>query len=87
MMQVPKNHVQNPPYIPWTPTRDLPKRKTYFKRMAFLTSVRVVLVHQVVKHTSAQVLEKEYEDTLKTQRDIPDFKAGDVLEIRLVREV
>lgn len=40
VVPIPKNHVQNPPYVPWTPTRDLVKRKTYGKRMAFLTSVR-----------------------------------------------
>lgn len=26
----------NPPYIPWTPSDQLKKRKHYFKRMAFL---------------------------------------------------
>lgn len=29
----------NKPYCPWTPTKDLVKKKNYFKRMAFLLQV------------------------------------------------
>lgn len=50
MLRVPKNHVQNAPYIPWSPTRELPKRKTYFKRMAFLTSVRASDLQSMLTH-------------------------------------
>lgn len=30
---------KNPPYIPWTPTDQLQKKKDYFKRMRFLLQV------------------------------------------------
>lgn len=32
----------NPPYVPWTPTKDLAKRKVYRKRMRFLMQVRCI---------------------------------------------
>ena len=59
-------HAQPPP--PWTPTRELKKRKTLPKRMGHLLSV----------------LEKEMEDEARSSGSLPDFKPGDHLELRLV---
>lgn len=52
---------------PWTPTRLLEKRKTLPKRMG----------HMLI------VLEKEKEEEAKAARAFPNFKAGDMLELKL----
>lgn len=54
-------------FPPWTPTKDLPKRKTLPKRMQHLL----------------QVLDREREIEAKSTKRFPDFKAGDVLELKL----
>mmetsp|Transcript_39104 Transcript_39104/g.70028 ORF Transcript_39104/g.70028 Transcript_39104/m.70028 type:complete len:233 (-) Transcript_39104:123-821(-) len=54
---------------PWTPTKELFKRKTYFKRMAYLV----------------QILEEEEAAERLQQKSIPlKFRSGDVLQITLV---
>lgn len=63
-----KPQVNNPPSPPWTPTKDLNKRKTYTKRMGFMM----------------QVLEKETEEKLALERKHPHFTPGDVLQLKLV---
>lgn len=52
---------------PWTPTRLLEKRKTLPKRMG----------HMLL------VLEKEKEEEARAARTYPDFKPGDMLELKL----
>lgn len=52
---------------PWTPTRELVKRKTLMKRMGYMLSI----------------LEKEREAQAIETRKLPDFKPGDVLELKL----
>jgi large subunit ribosomal protein L19 len=58
---------QGPRAPAWTPTNELIKRKTLTKRMGHLLSV----------------LEKEKEKAAAQERNFPDFKAGDVLEVKL----
>ncbi len=58
---------QTQPPPPWTPTRELKKRKTLPKRMGHLLSV----------------LEKEMEEEARSSGSLPDFKPGDHLELRL----
>lgn len=52
---------------PWTPTRELHKRKTLPKRMGHLL----------------QMLEKEKEEESLSQLERPEFGPGDVLELKL----
>lgn len=52
---------------PWTPTRLLEKRKTLPKRMGHML----------------MVLEKEKEEEARAARTFPDFKPGDMLELKL----
>lgn len=52
---------------PWTPTRLLEKRKTLPKRMGHML----------------MVLEKEKEEEARAARAYPDFKAGDMIELKL----
>jgi hypothetical protein len=58
----------NPAYVPWTPSKDLIKRKTYQKRMRYLV----------------QTLEQEQVQQVQQHKKFPDFKAGDILELRMV---
>ncbi|GLC33164.1 hypothetical protein PLESTB_000363700 [Pleodorina starrii] len=55
-------------YTPWTPTRALQRRKHVSKRMGFLM----------------QVLEREQAERVRRARPLPDFRAGDVLEVRMM---
>ncbi|KXZ56262.1 hypothetical protein GPECTOR_1g229 [Gonium pectorale] len=55
-------------YTPWTPTRALQRRKHISKRMAFLV----------------QTLEQEQVQRVDAARPLPDFKAGDILEVRMM---
>ena len=57
----------NPPPPAWTPTRELAKRKTLPKRMGHLL----------------QVLEKEKQETAQSQLQRPEFRSGDLLELKL----
>jgi hypothetical protein len=57
------------PSPPWTPTDQLAKRKVLTKRMGFLL----------------QTLEAERLHDAKRERNFPDFKAGDILSLKLVR--
>lgn len=59
---------KNPSYVPWTASKDLIKRKTYPKRMRFLL----------------QTLEAEKVQEAQQLKKFPDFRAGDVLEVRMV---
>ena len=59
--------IQTQPSPPWTPTRELKKRKTLPKRMGHLLSV----------------LEKEMEEEARSSASFPDFKPGDHIELRL----
>lgn len=56
-----------PPLPPWSPTRELVKRKTLPKRMGHLL----------------QVLEREKQAEAQAARQHPDFSAGDFLELKL----
>lgn len=55
-------------YTPWTPTRALQRRSHISKRMSFLVSV----------------LEREQVQRVSRARPLPDFKAGDVLEVKVM---
>ncbi len=55
-------------YTPWTPTRALQRRSHISKRMSFLVSV----------------LEREQMERVSRARPLPDFKAGDVLEVKVM---
>jgi large subunit ribosomal protein L19 len=55
-------------YTPWTPTRALQRRKHITKRMGFLV----------------QVLEREQIERVRAARPLPDFRAGDILEVRMM---
>lgn len=54
---------------PWTPTSMLVKRKTYQKRSRFLMST----------------LEAEQQQRLASNKQIPKFSSGDILEVQTVR--
>jgi hypothetical protein len=58
----------NPAYIPWTPSKDLIKRKTYQKRMRYLM----------------QTLEQEQTQEQQKLKKFPAFRGGDILELRMV---
>ena len=58
----------NPAYVPWTPSKDLIKRKTYQKRMRHLV----------------QTLEQEQVQQALGHKKFPEFRAGDILELRMV---
>lgn len=55
------------PLPPWTPSRELQKRKVLTKRMGYMM----------------QVLEKEKENEAQAQLARPDFRPGDFLELKL----
>ncbi|KAG2440970.1 hypothetical protein HXX76_003823 [Chlamydomonas incerta] len=55
-------------YTPWTPTRALQRRAHVSRRMGFL-------VH---------VLEREQMERVRAARPLPEFRAGDVLEVRMM---
>ncbi|EFJ47482.1 mitochondrial ribosomal protein L19 [Volvox carteri f. nagariensis] len=55
-------------YTPWTPTRVLQRRKHIRKRMGFLM----------------QILEREQTERIRRARPLPDFRAGDILEVRMM---
>ncbi|KAG2450483.1 hypothetical protein HYH02_004984 [Chlamydomonas schloesseri] len=55
-------------YAPWTPTRALQRRAHVARRMGFLM----------------QVLEREQMQRVRAARPLPDFRAGDVLEVRMM---
>ncbi|KFM23885.1 hypothetical protein F751_6853 [Auxenochlorella protothecoides] len=56
--------------MPWTPTQELLKRKTYTKRMGHML----------------EVLERERVAQIMKERKIPSFGPGAVLELKLVLE-
>eukprot|EP00887_Chlorella_sp_A99_P001358 scaffold8.g1358.t1 len=58
---------QRPALPPWTPTRELVKRKVLTKRMGHLL----------------QVLEREKEEEALRARPVPDFGPGDTVELRM----
>lgn len=60
-------HSQATPLPPWTPSRELQKRKVLTKRMGYLM----------------QALEKEKEIEAQTHLSRPDFGPGDFLELKL----
>ncbi|GFR47168.1 hypothetical protein Agub_g8861 [Astrephomene gubernaculifera] len=55
-------------YTPWTPTRALQRRGHVSKRMGFLM----------------QVLEREQMNRVQEARPLPNFRAGDILEVRMM---
>lgn len=55
-------------YTPWTPTRLLVKKSNYKKRMGFLM----------------QCLDEESVRAVQKQETIPEFSAGDILEVRVI---
>ena len=87
---------------PWTPTKDLAKRKTLTKRMGHLLQVGAWgarrlwwpgagplfcctgCVLSLVVPALPQVLEKQREEEAKREKPLPDFRAGDVIELKLV---
>ena len=78
---------------PWTPTRLLQKRNFLPRRMGHL--MQVCARHKIApilcvplsfnKVCYWQVLEQEQVDAAMRERRFPDFRAGDVLQIRLAR--
>ena len=88
------------PLPPWTPTKDLGKRKTLTKRMGHLLQVNagagrlpgaghlssavLAVCAEPVVPAPAQVLEKQREEEAKREKPLPDFRAGDVIELKLV---
>jgi large subunit ribosomal protein L19 len=60
-------HAEETPLPPWTPSRELQKRKVLTKRMGYMM----------------QVLEKEKENEAQAQLARPDFGPGDFLELKL----
>lgn len=55
-------------YTPWTPTRALQRRAHVSRRMGFLM----------------HVLEREQMERVRAARPLPEFRAGDVLEVRMM---
>eukprot|EP00195_Chlamydomonas_chlamydogama_P007663 CAMPEP_0202912112 /NCGR_PEP_ID=MMETSP1392-20130828/56867_1 /ASSEMBLY_ACC=CAM_ASM_000868 /TAXON_ID=225041 /ORGANISM="Chlamydomonas chlamydogama, Strain SAG 11-48b" /LENGTH=209 /DNA_ID=CAMNT_0049602907 /DNA_START=212 /DNA_END=841 /DNA_ORIENTATION=- len=64
----PSNQVVTAKYRPWDPTRILPRKLHYSRRMGFLM----------------QALEEEQTQRAQTLRKFPDFRAGDILEITMM---
>ncbi|CAL8466669.1 g6205 [Coccomyxa elongata] len=65
---VPPGRVHNTPPPPWTPTHQLKKRNFLPRRMGHLI----------------QVLEQEAADKATSEKNLPDFRPGDILELKLV---
>lgn len=61
-------HDRSPPYVPWTPTMELVKRRKLAPRMRYLRSV---------------LEEQRLQEALQT-RQFPPFRASDILEVRVM---
>ena len=75
---------------PFTPTKDLVKRKTLFKRTAYIMQVRLARRSPRSTHAadvgSPQTLEYEAASKIVAERPkpFPAFRPGDVLNLKLV---
>ncbi|GMH38643.1 hypothetical protein BSKO_06527 [Bryopsis sp. KO-2023] len=68
LSETPDVRTPGQPRLPWTPSKDLDKRKHYFKRMDHLR----------------QMLEDERSKEILAEKKFPEFGPGDVLHLKLL---